>query len=220
MLTAPNNLKFTHPSLLKFNVRAVNFDDLMIQQHQVANSVSHLDVLIDKLVQGNQKFVEMRAAQIQRNSIRLSAVAQGQTPFAAVLNYAQLTTSTEEVFGQKFGELFVINSPGQATNQQEISSIEYSALMLGVNVVIVLGDNTVTTNPSKHQQPQVSIERNKILYFDRSSTKESNDPATKITTQVARLKSSPILRQLIQSGDLQIIGGLYDGESGVVSILG
>ncbi len=220
MLTAANNLKFTHPSLLKFNVRAVSFDDLMIQQHQAANSVTHLDVLIDKLIQGNQKFVEMRAAQIQRNSIRLSAVAQGQTPFAAVLNYAQLTTSTEEVFGQKFGDLFVINSPGQAINDREISSIEYGALMLGVNVVVILGDTVIASPHKDRQQPTVSIDRNKILYFDRPSTRRNNDPTAKITAQVAKLQSSPILRQLIQSGDLQIIGGLYDGESGAVSIVG
>jgi hypothetical protein len=116
MLTANTNLKFTHPSLLKSTATSVGFDELEPKDPQSAYPPN---LAIDRLVKGNHKFVEQRG-QRQANSIRLSAVAQGQKPFAAVLNYAQLDTSIEEVFGQKFGELFVMNSPGLAPSKTEL----------------------------------------------------------------------------------------------------
>ncbi len=223
MLTANTNLKFTHPSLLKPDLKAVHFDAQTPEQHQLTNTP---ELAIERLIQGNQAFVEMRG-QSQQKSIRLSAVAQGQKPFAAILNYAQLTTSTEELFGQKFGELFAIDAPGQRTDAQAISGIEYSVLIQGIAAVVVLGDATNTRNqasqPDGHSQRlKVAIEQNKILVSGRAPQTQAEAAAeakTNILDRVTRLKAAPLLARIVQAGDLKIVGGLYDPTQGTVTIL-
>jgi carbonic anhydrase len=222
MLTTTHpNLKFTHPSLLKSNVTPMDLSAPKLADRSP-------DAIVERLIQGNQTFIKLRDGQPQQPSIRLSAVAKGDTPVAAILNYAQLPTTTEELFGQKFGELFVINAPGQLTNCQEISGIEYGVLILGISVVVVLGGvtgnhkqvaNTTENSPSR---VKVAIERNKILISGRTAQTPATAAAeakTNILDRVARLKASPLLARFIQAGDLKIVAGLYDENQGSVLIL-
>ena len=203
MLATNTALKFTHPSLLApETVDPISFDET---QPKANPSAPTPDAIVDRLVQGNQKFVEMRG-QTQQVSVRLSAVAQGQKSFAAILNYAHLANSPEELFSQKFGELFVINSPGQLINSHEVGGIEYSVLMQGISVVIVLGD-TLESQPAVTENSigwvKVAVKRNKILVTGRTPQAKA-DPQTDILNRVARLKASPLLARLIQAGNLKI----------------
>jgi carbonic anhydrase len=221
MLAVNPNLKFTHPSLLNDPVKAVGFGRQNPQPPQLSTSP---DAAIERLIQGNQKFVETRG-QTQQNSIRLSAVAQGQKPFAAVLNYAQTTTSTEELFGQKFGELFAIDAPGQRPNSQAISGIEYSVLIHGITAVMVLGEatNLAAQPDTSVKRMKVAIEHNKIFVSGRTPQTQAEAEIaakTNILDRVAKLKTAPLLARLIQAGDLKIVGGLYDATQGTVTIVG
>jgi carbonic anhydrase len=221
MLTTTHpNLKFTHPSLLKSTVPTID--------PAATKSDRSPDAIVDRLIQGNQTFIKLQGGQPQQPSIRLSAVAKGDTPVAAILNYAQLPTTTEELFGQKFGELFVINAPGQVTNCQEISGIEYGVLILGISVVVVLGGvngNQKRVANAKENSPsrvKVAIDRNKILISGRTDQTPETAAAeakTNILDRVARLKAAPLLARFIQAGDLKIVAGLYDEHQGNVTIL-
>jgi carbonic anhydrase len=220
MLTTTHpNLKFTHPSLLKSNVTPIDLSAAKLADRSP-------DAIVERLIQGNQTFIKLQGGQPQQPSIRLSAVAKGDTPVAAILNYAQLPTTTEELFGQKFGELFVINAPGQLTNCQEISGIEYGVLILGISVVVVLGGATgnqkqvATADKNSPSRVKVAIERNKILISGRTAQAQTPAEAkTNILDRVARLKASPLLSRFIQAGDLKIVAGLYDENQGSVLIL-
>jgi carbonic anhydrase len=222
MLTTTHpNLKFTHPSLLQSNVTPID-------PAATKSADRSPESIVDRLIQGNQTFINLRDGQPKSPSIRLSAVAKGDTPVAAVLNYAQLTTTTEELFGQKFGELFVINAPGQLTNSQEISGIEYGVLILGISVVVVLGGATgnrkQVTNADKNSpsRVKVAIERNKILISGRTAQTPAEAAAeakTNILDRVARLQASPLLARFIQAGELKIVAGLYDADRCSVTIL-
>ena len=225
MLTTTHpNLKFTHSSLLKSTVEPIGLNN----QTPNDKSVITPDTIVDRLVQGNQTFIKTRNGQPQPKSIRLSAVAQGQTPVAAILNYAQLTTSTEELFGQKFGELFAIDSPGQLLNSQDISGIEYGVVILGISVVVVLGGATGNqkqvpqTAEHSASRVKVAIEQNKIFISGRNPqtpVAAAADAKANILARVARLQASPLLARFIQAGDLKIVGGLYDATQGSVTIL-
>jgi carbonic anhydrase len=221
MLTTTHpNLKFTHPSLLKSTVPPID--------PAATKSDRSPEAIVDRLIQGNQTFIKLQGGQPQQPSIRLSAVAKGDTPVAAVLNYARITTTTEELFGQKFGELFVINAPGQLTNCQEISGIEYGVLILGISVVVVLGGATgnqkqvATAKENSPSRVKVAIERNKIIISGRTAQTPETAAAeakTNILDRVARLKAAPLLARFIQAGDLKIVAGLYDENQGSVTIL-
>jgi carbonic anhydrase len=218
--------QFTHPTLLNFSARSLGFEDRDDNDPTPHPSNLNPHQIVDALVQGNQQFVEMRARNTNNSSVRLSAVAQGQKPFAAVLNYAKLGNSTEEIFNQKFGDLFVINAPGHITNYQDVSSIEYGVLILGVKTVVILADchysqeETQTlldrqTTSYNVNNLKLSIQNNKILL----SKSNSADPKVNILSQIAKLNSSPLLRQFVHNDELTIVGGVYDDNTGLVDIL-
>jgi carbonic anhydrase len=223
MLAMNTKRRFTHPNLLNFSARSVNFED---PEPEIPNLLNlSCDRAIDFLIKGNQKYVELRTKGIGCGSVRLSAVAQGQKPFAAVLNYANLPSSIEEVFNQKFGDLFAINAPGSKIERQDISSIEYGVLMLGIKTVIVLGNNNEDRDSlqpiERHSityrvnDLQLEIAQNRIFL----SSSRQCQARTDISSRVDRLKASPLVRQLVDTGELKIVGGLYDDRTGLVTIL-
>jgi carbonic anhydrase len=191
MLTVNKGLQFYHPNLINSNPNAVNFDDRNVLDRADLRAEDTPDSVLDRLVIGNQQFVEMRAKQIQRNnSVRLSGAAKGNNPFAAILNYAKLSTSVEELFDRKFGELFTIDSSVQTTTRKEISAIEYAVLMLGIKVVVVLvnapKEDEETNSEEKlhhpHQPFRVEIEHNKILLSGISSRNRQHQARAEDTT--------------------------------------
>jgi carbonic anhydrase len=172
MLTVNKSLRFSNPKAINFNLNTVSFDDRNVLDRADLRAEDTPDSVLDRLVIGNQQFVELRAKQIQRNnSVRLSGAAKGNNPFAAILNYAKLATSAEELFDRKFGELFTLDSSVQTTTRKEISAIEYGVLMLGIKVVVVVvdapkDDEEIDCEQKLHhlRQPfRVEIEHNKIL---------------------------------------------------------
>jgi carbonic anhydrase len=227
------HLQFTKPRLLDPKIAVGNLRRKSIQNQLEIKPDHTPDQIIDLLLQGNQQFIEMRTQNINCKSICLSAVAQGKTPFVAVLNYAHLNTATENIFGQKSSELFVINLSHNLSTQiprpQEISGIEYGVTILGIKVVVVLGDEVdphiqplvplFPENDNKShdrlQNLKLEIKHNKILISDRirSTTK------TNLLAQIARLKDSPLICRLVQTGDLRIVGGLYNSVRGTVEIV-
>jgi carbonic anhydrase len=172
MITVNKSLQFSHPNPINFNPNTVSFNDRNVLDRADLRAEDTPDSVLDRLVIGNQQFVELRSQKIQRNnSVRLSGAAKGNNPFAAVLNYVKLSSSVEELFDRKFGELFTIDSAVQTTTRKEISAIEYAVLMMGIKVVVVLVDAPKDDEETDceaqlyhHRQPfRVEIEHNKIL---------------------------------------------------------
>jgi carbonic anhydrase len=252
MLTVNQSLQFSPPNLTNFNPNTVSFDDRNVLDRADLRVEDTPESVLDRLVIGNQQYVELRSQQIQRkNSVRLAGSAKGNNPFAAVLNYAKLSTSVEEVFDRKFGELFTLDSSVQTTTRKEISAIEYGVLMMGIKVVVVLvdapkDDEEIDGEERLHhlRQPfRVEIEHNKILVsgiaagdrehqLDRFGDNTTNlaerliqlraDAEALATSQVHqqidKLKTSKLLSQFIAVGSLKVVGGVYDPESGRVTI--
>ncbi len=235
MLTVKKNLQFTNPSLMNLDSVLGNFDERNVLDRPELRAEITPEAVLDRLIAGNQQFVEIHSKQIQRNnSVRLSGAAKGHTPFAAVLNYARLSTSIEDVFDRKFGELYTINSPGQTITRPEISAIEYGILMMGIKVILIL-DNA----PKRDRQPdpvpsrqhfKLEIENNKILVSksapDRAelsqtqseSQLQDRDPHANILYSIDRLQTSPLVCQFLKTGSLKIVGGVYDLDTGLVTI--
>jgi carbonic anhydrase len=252
MITVNKSLQFSHPKSINFNPNTVSFDDRNVLDRADLRAEDTPDSVLDRLVIGNQQFVELRSQQIHRNnSVRLSGAAKGNNPFAAVLNYAKLSSSVEEIFDRKFGELFTLSSSVQTTTRKEISAIEYGVLMMGIKVVVLLVDAPKEDEETDcearlhhHRQPfRVEIEHNKILVSGIANREhehpvgKSEDTATNLADrliqlraeaealatvqvhqQIDKLKTSKLLNKFIMAGSLKVVGGVYDPESGRVTI--
>lgn len=94
---------------------------------------------MQRLKEGNERFVEQKAPTAQRDASRREEIAKGQHPFAIVLGCADSRVPPEVVFDQGLGDLFVIRVAGEVAPPEVIGSIEYAVEHLGCRSIIVLG---------------------------------------------------------------------------------
>jgi carbonic anhydrase len=184
------------------------------------------------LKDGNQRFVS--AQSLQRDyPAQVKATSSGQYPFAAVLACMDSRSSPEIVFDQGIGDLFVVRIAGNYAQPDIIGSLEYATKVAGAKLVVVMGhtecgaikgacDNVQMGNlTTVIQALQPAVEDVKEFQGDRTS---KNKEFVLLVTQanvrrnVAKLRAdSPILRELEQTGQIKIVGGIYDISTGQVT---
>jgi carbonic anhydrase len=219
MLTSNPNLRLTRPKLLDPNIVAGNLLQRTSHDNLDIRADDTPDRIIELLISGNQKYVEMRAQHIEYNSISLSAAAQGKTPSVAVLNYARLPTAIENIFGHKFSEIFAIDSSQQFPSLQEISALEYAVLFLGVKAIVILDEasdpNNAVANAARGKQIELATRHHPRL---RICERLYIEPVTYQRARLDRLKTAPLLSQFIETGKLKIICATYDLERETVNL--
>jgi carbonic anhydrase len=186
------------------------------------------DNAIEQLMQGNKRFASQKTTQPNRGSFRLREVAKGQNPYAAILGCADSRVPAEIVFDQGLGDLFVVRVAGNVATPEEIGSLEYGTLVLGAKVILVLGDQKCgavkATIEAKPVPGQIGSIIGKIRPAVTSSKSQSGDllknaTVANIKNQIAVLKTSPVVADLIKAGKLKIIGGFYDLDTGTVTLV-
>lgn len=194
---------------------------------------------LERLREGNQRFVSDVRDSDALGQNRRSEVAAGQEPFAIILGCADSRVPAELVFDQGLGDLFVIRVAGNIVAPSQIGSIEFAAERFGTRLVVVLGHSSCGAvqatleeleRPSENRSPNLSSIVGRIrpsvegllegpLHDDPEALL---DEAVKenIRASVRQLRNgSEILEQLLQSDGLLIVGAEYCLESGVVEFL-
>lgn len=193
-----------------------------------ANAKQNLtpDSAIAELLQGNKRFSSQKLNQPNRSSFRLREVASGQKPFAAILGCADSRVPAEIVFDQGLGDLFVVRVAGNVATPEEIGSLEYGTLVLGAKVILVLGHQRCGAVKAAMDNQPVPGQIGSILkHIKPLPVASKNQPGDllKATTianvknQIAILKASPVVTDLIKSGKLKIVGGFYNLDTGIVT---
>jgi carbonic anhydrase len=117
---------------------------------------------------------------------------------------------------------------GNVATPEEIGSLEFGTLVLGAKVVLVVGHEncgavkaaiTGGTLPgeigSLTQAILPAVESSK----NQEGDKVANAVKANIRLQANRLKASPVINQLIQEGQLKVVGAYYDLDTAAVEIL-
>src|SRR5947209_13164972 len=95
---------------------------------------------LGRLREGNRRFVASMADTAPALSqTRRLALAGGQQPFAIVLGCSDSRVPAELVFGQGFGDLFVIRVAGNIVAPSQVGSVEFAAARFDTRLVLVLG---------------------------------------------------------------------------------
>jgi carbonic anhydrase len=183
-------------------------------------------VAIDQLLQGNKRFAGQRTKQPNRSIFRLREVAKGQAPFAAILGCADSRVPAEILFDQGLGDLFVVRVAGNVATAEEIGSLEYGTLVLGAKVILVLGHERCGAVKAALDNKPVPGKIGSILGQIKPAITASKGQAgdrlknatiNNIKNQIAILKDSPVVADLLAKGQLKIIGGFYDLDTGIVT---
>jgi len=186
------------------------------------------DQALNQLMTGNKRFINSKRTNPNQNTVRLKEVAQGQNPFAAVLSCADSRVPVEILFDQGFGDIFVVRNAGNVGTPEEIGSLEFGTLVLGAKVLMVIGHESCGAVKATMEQAQVPGSISSIL--DQIKPAISNyigqqkDPKmfkmaieTNVKFQVEKLKSSPVLSQLITENKLKIVGAYYELATGKIT---
>lgn len=196
----------------------------------VAGSTEDLtpDQALQQLVNGNQRFVENKRQNPNQTLTRLEEVAQGQKPFASILGCADSRVPAEIVFDQGLGDLFVCRVAGNIATPEEIGSLEFGSAVLGTKVILVLGHERCGAVDATIKGAQVPGQIASLLDAIQPAVAQANGQTgdrlentckANVLFQIERLKASPVLAQLIQDNKLKIVGGYYDLDTGVVTLL-
>lgn len=94
---------------------------------------------IDRLMAGNQRFVDDATEHPNRQAEHREALANDQHPFAAVLSCSDSRVPTEMIFDQGFGDIFVVRTAGNVAGATEVASLAFAAEKLGIEAILVLG---------------------------------------------------------------------------------
>ncbi len=181
-----------------------------------------------QLLDGNQRYVEGRLTRPNQTIERRATVAGGQHPVAAVLGCSDSRVPPEIILDQGLGDLFVVRLAGNVADPVAIDSIDYAVSHLGVRLIMVLGHDrcgAVTAAVQGHEAPgdvgpmlaelRPAVEATKSMPGDPVA----NAIAANVELTVAKLEYSKPLSAMVKSGELRIVGGVYNLTTGKVEIL-
>lgn len=192
---------------------------------------------LERLRDGNRRFASgIRTHDVLASQARLSALVDGQEPFAIILGCSDSRVPAEIVFDQGLGDLFVIRVAGNIVAASQVGSVEFAAEQFDTRLVVVLGHTqcgAITATIDQLQQPSDHRSRNlrsivdrirpsveTLLATDLKHDRESlvhHAGQANIRASVDHLRhGSEILEQLIQTEGLLIVGAEYSLETGVV----
>lgn len=187
---------------------------------------------IEILKTGNERFVNNLKA--NRNLLQqVNETSDGQHPFAVILSCIDSRTSAELIFDQGLGDIFSIRIAGNILNEDILGSMEFACKIAGAKAVVVLGhskcgaikgacDNVEMGNlTALLTKIRPAVDDELIIKENRnSSNAEFVEKVAVINvkrTVKAIMDRSPILNEMIKTGELDLIGGMYDVETGVVT---
>ena len=198
--------------------------------------ISALEAL-DGLVEGNRRFVsDGRSRNSLASQTRRSELVEGQEPFAIILGCSDSRVPAEIIFDQGLGDLFVIRVAGNIVAPSQIGSVEFAAERFGTRLVVVLGHSVcgaVLATLEELKRPTAGRSPNLGSIVDR--IRPSVEPLFEtdlrhrpdaLMQQAVRANiraaannlryGSQVLEQLIQRGELLVVGAEYSLDTGVV----
>jgi carbonic anhydrase len=97
------------------------------------------DDRLQRLRDGNARFVAGRAAHAGADARTLRSTLKGQRPFACVLACSDSRVPVEFVFDQGVGDLFVVRTAGNTAGGHEVASLAFAVGVLRTPVLVVMG---------------------------------------------------------------------------------
>jgi carbonic anhydrase len=186
---------------------------------------------LEILKKGNDRFVNNLKA--NRNLLQqANETSDGQHPFAVILSCIDSRTSAELIFDQGLGDIFSVRIAGNIINEDILGSMEFGCKVAGAKIIVVLGHTKcgAVKGACDHvEMGNLTALLSKIqpaVYDEKTETKNRSSANTEFVEKVstinvkrtvhAIMERSPILKELIESGRIGIVGGTHDITTGMV----
>jgi len=161
--------------------------------------------------------------------------AAGQYPHAAILSCIDSRAPAEFIFDSGIGDIFNARIAGNIADADLVGSLEFACKVSGAKLVVVMGHTSCgaikgacdkvelgnLTGLLDKIQPAVTAVQN--ISGERTSKNKYFVEAVgeaNVQLTVERIRElSPILREMERDGQIQIVGSIYDLETGRVRFL-
>ena len=189
---------------------------------------------LQSLKEGNERFQNRKRE--ERNLIeQVKDTSEGQYPFATVLSCIDSRVSAELIFDQGIGDIFSIRIAGNFVNTDILGSMEFACKLAGTRLIIVLGHTSCgavkgacddaklgnLTSMLAKIKPAVDSTTlpSDINVRNSSNISFVNDVAVKnVELNIQNiLNSSEVISEMVNNGEVKIIGAMYDVSSGAVN---
>jgi len=202
---------------------------------QTAESQAKINpsMAVNILKDGNSRFVNGNP--VNRNlHAQVTQTATGQYPYAAILSCIDSRIPTEVIFDQGVGDIFNARIAGNFINEDILGSLEFACKLAGSKVIVVMGHTScgavkgacdhaelgnLTQMLEKINPAVEAVETPEGT--DRSSANLDfvNQVASKnVAMAIEQIKAqSPVLNELFENKEIDIVGAMYDVKTGRVS---
>jgi carbonic anhydrase len=201
--------------------------------------------VLQLLKDGNERF--RTGQQLTRDwNMQLVAASKGQHPLAVVLSCMDSRTPVELVFDMGLGDLFSVRMAGNVSSRKVLGSLEYGVAVAGARLILVMGHtqcgavsatvryvnspDVIQATGCEHL-PQLVQEIEKscdpgacanfhLLPADAQRQFVDDVAAANVRHTVASLiASSRTIRNLVETGEIAVVGAMYDVATGQLQIL-
>lgn len=191
---------------------------------------------IEFLKEGNERFVNNLKA--NRDLLQqANETRDGQWPFAVILSCIDSRTSAELIFDQGLGDIFSIRIAGNVVNTDIIGSLEFACKVAGSKLIVVLGHSKCGAIKGACDHVEMGnltelLSKIQPAVYEEDSTSDKAKRNSKnpdfvenvATINIRRsvkaiVNRSYILEQMIEVGEIAIIGAKHDLDTGQVTFL-
>ena len=207
------------------------------QNTQTAETQSSISptMAVELLMDGNNRFTNNKPINRDLHA-QISDTATGQYPFASVLSCIDSRIPTEIIFDQGIGDIFNARIAGNFINEDILGSLEFACKLAGSKVIMVMGHTScgAVKGACDHAKlGNLTQMLDKIMpAVDAIQTAPGEDrnssnidfvnkvAVENVVRSIQNIKSqSPVLNEMVEKGEIEIVGAMYDVKSGKVTVV-
>ncbi|MFN0030024.1 MAG: carbonic anhydrase [Acidimicrobiales bacterium] len=192
------------------------------------------DQALEKLKEGNKRFVALQNEDINESRERRISVFDGQSPFAAIIGCVDSRVPPELVFDRGLGDLFVARVAAAIADDSVVGSIEFGVSEFGIPLVVAMGHakcgavaatiEAVENNQSTAPGQILSVVKPIIPAVQDAmaagvSEEELLGESIRLSVErtVAALNQSEVLSALVAENKVKVVGAVYSLATGEVT---
>jgi carbonic anhydrase len=187
---------------------------------------------LEMLKQGNKRFV---SGKLKKRDLlaQVKQTSKGQFPFAAIVSCLDSRTMPEYMFDQGIGDIFVARVAGNFVNDDILGSLEFATKLAGAKLIVVMGHTECGAVKGACDKAQLGLLTATLAninpavdavqgdYKPRTSKNEKfvqavTEKNVKLTMEKLRTRSI-VLREMIDKGEIGLVGAMYDVSTGKVT---
>jgi len=194
------------------------------------------DSIIVLLKDGNERFLHNTRSDIDYN-VDIELTSYDQYPWAVIYGCMDSRVTPEIAFDAGIGDIFVNRLAGNVITKEVLGSMEYACKVAGSKLILVMGhtscgavkgaiDNVELGNLTEVvKEIKPAVDKTVSLHPGEEVSSKNHELVDMVAKTNVEMgldyirKSSPILKEMEEKGEIKIVGALYDVSTGKVTFL-